>query len=150
MSDTQIRQLTEQSEIQEAFPVLQELRSHLDREEIATRYEQMRDEGYRLFGRYVDDDLVAVAGVTIATNFYLGRHAFVHDLVTTDGRRSEGHGQQLLRRVHEWAREQNCETVELESGLWREDAHRFYTETMDYEKYCYSFIYDLEEGASDE
>jgi len=44
--------------------------------------------------------------------------------------------------VHNWAADNDCVAVELESGLWREDAHRFYLD-LDYEKYCYSFKYDL-------
>ncbi len=144
MPNTETKRLAKNSEIQEAFPILQELRSNLDREELKALYKQMQEEGYQLFGRYVNDDLVAVAGVTIMTNFYLGRHAFVFDLVTTADHRSEGHGKRLLNHIHDWARNQGCTAIELESGLWREDAHRFYLDTMGYEKYCYSFRYDLE------
>ncbi|SER38792.1 GNAT family N-acetyltransferase [Natrinema salaciae] len=143
MPPTDIRELTTESEGQAAFPILVQLRDHLDRESYADLLEEMRAEGYRLFARYVDDDPVAVAGVKIATNFYLGRHAYVYDLVTDEAERSTGHGERLLEFVHEWAAENGCEAVELESGLWREDAHRFYTERMGYEKYCYSFVYDL-------
>lgn len=138
-----VRELTAETDIQEAFPVLRELRSHLEPEEMEALYEQMHEEGYRLFGRYdTAGDLVAVAGVTLGTNFYLGRHVFVHDLVTTEARRSEGHGKVLLTYIHAWAADRDCDTVELESGLWREEAHRFY-EQLDYEKYCYSFKYEV-------
>ena len=140
-----VRELTTDAERRDAYPVLRELRSHLDRDEMERRLERMREEGYRLFGRYVDDDLVSVAGVTLGTNFYLGRYCFVHDLVTTEGRRSEGHGATLLSFVHDWAAEQGCDSVELESGLWREEAHEFYDE-LGYERYCYSFKYDLPNG----
>lgn len=138
-----IREVETDAERAAAFPVLAELRSHLDREEFETLYGEMADEGYRLFAVYDDDEPIAVAGVTVSTNFYLGRHAYVYDLVTTADRRSEGHGKRLLEHVHDWAADQGCAAVELESGLWREDAHRFYEE-MGYEKYCYSFKYDLQ------
>jgi GNAT superfamily N-acetyltransferase len=136
------RELTSKADKRKAFRVLRELRSHLEPDEMETLYEQMREEGYRLFGRYDDDELVAVAGVTLGTNFYLGRHVFIHDLVTTEERRSEGHGGALLTHIHAWAVDRDCETVELESGLWREGAHRFYEE-LGYEKYCFSFKYEL-------
>lgn len=142
---TTVRELTTDADRREAYPVLRELRSHLEPEEMADRHEQMREEGYRLFGRYADDELVSVAGVTLGTNFYLGKYCFVHDLVTTEARRSEGHGAALLARVHDWSREQGCETVELESGLWRDEAHEFYEE-LGYERYCYSFKYELDGG----
>ncbi|WP_101297134.1 GNAT family N-acetyltransferase [Halegenticoccus soli] len=140
----EIREVDTDAARREAFPVLRELRDHLDRERFEELYAEMEAEGYRLFARYDGDDPVAVAGVKISTNFYLGRHAYVYDLVTTADRRSEGHGEALLRFVHEWARDRGCDAVELESGLWRDDAHRFYTERMGYDTYCYSFKYDLD------
>ncbi|WP_226007048.1 GNAT family N-acetyltransferase [Natrinema salinisoli] len=143
MSSTDIRELTTESERREAFPVLVQLRDHLDAESYLALFEEMREEGYRMFARYVDDEPVAVAGVKIATNFYLGRHVYVYDLVTDEDHRSEGYGQQLLEFVHDWAAENDCEAVELESGQWREDAHRFYTEKMGYEEYCTSFVHHL-------
>jgi len=94
-------------------------------------------EGYQLFAGYVNDEPIAVAGVTISTNFYLGRHAYVYDLVVDENNRSKGYGAELLEYVHNWAADNDCVAVELESGLWREDAHRFYLD-LDYEKYCYS------------
>lgn len=138
-----IKQVTTRDGRKEIFPVLQELRSHHDFESFERLYEDMEAEGYRLFAGYDDGEPIAVAGVTVSTNLYLGRHAYVYDLVTTADRQSEGHGAALLEYVHEWARDQDCEAVELESGHWRTDAHRFYTEKMGYEKYCYSFKYDL-------
>ncbi|MFC5277677.1 GNAT family N-acetyltransferase [Halorubrum rubrum] len=143
---TDVRELTTGPEFEAAYPILRELRDHLDRAEMEVTHERMREEGYLLFGRYDGSELVAVAGITVDTNFYLGKHVFVHDLVTTESRRSEGHGSALLSFLHEWASDRDCETVELESGLWREEAHRFYEE-VGYEKYCYSFKYDLDHGS---
>nr|WP_269845494.1 GNAT family N-acetyltransferase [Halopenitus persicus] len=138
-----IARVTSADERDAVFPVLQQLRDHLDREAFAELYEPMAEEGYRLFAGYVDGEPVAVAGVTISTNLYLGRHAYVYDLVVDEDHRSEGHGAEMLEHVHDWAAEEDCAAVELESGLWREDAHRFYLD-LGYEKYCYSFKYDLE------
>ena len=78
------------------FPVIQQLRDHLDRESFDELYESMVEEGYRLFAGYVDEEPVAVAGVTISTNFYLGRHAYVYDLVVDEENRSKGYGAELL------------------------------------------------------
>ncbi|WP_227356144.1 GNAT family N-acetyltransferase [Haladaptatus salinisoli] len=143
MITVNIRQAETAEERQEAFPILQELRSHLTEDSFDDLYAEMVEEGYRLFVGYEEGDPIAVVGVTISTNFYLRRHAYVYDLVTTESRRSEGFGEQLLSFVHDWAQQQGCAAVELESGLWRDDAHRFY-ENLGYEKYCYSFKYDLD------
>jgi len=78
----------------------------------------MREEGTdRLFARYVDGEPVAVAGVKIATNFYLGRHVYVYDLVTDEDERSKGHGERLLLSfVHEWAAENDCDASNSSRG----------------------------------
>ena len=86
-----------------------------------------------------DGDVLAVAGVGIRTNFYNGRHLFVFDLVTRPDRRSEGHGGELMAFLDDWARERGCESITLESGLWRDDAHRFYEDRLDMDRYCYTF-----------
>ncbi|WP_254525809.1 GNAT family N-acetyltransferase [Natrinema caseinilyticum] len=143
MSEADIREVTTDADRRDVFPIIVQLRDHLDEESYLDLLEEMSAEGYRLFALFVDDEPVAVAGVTISTNFYLGRHAYVYDLVTDAEERSKGHGARLLAFVHEWAAENDCEAVELESGLWRDDAHRFYTNRMGYEKYCHSFVYDL-------
>jgi GNAT superfamily N-acetyltransferase len=87
-----------------------------------------------------------VAGVVIRTNLYHGRHAWVHDLVVDEPVRGEGHGARLLRWVFEWADDRDCSCVELASGTWRDDAHRFY-ERVGMEEYCLTFKRDLDAEA---
>ncbi|MEY8734403.1 hypothetical protein AB9M92_19405 [Peribacillus frigoritolerans] len=41
--------------------------------------------------------------------------------------------------MHNWAKENGAEYVALESGIQRNEAHRFYEEKLDYDKWCYSF-----------
>jgi hypothetical protein len=48
--------------------------------------------------------------------------------------------QQYLERIREM---RDCESLTLESGRWREDAHRFYEETLEMEKYCFTFKKEL-------
>lgn len=53
-------------------------------------------------------------------------------------------GKSLLSFVHEWARNNNFESVALSSGLQRTEAHRFYEEKMAYDKVSYVFKHALE------
>lgn len=141
----EIRELTTEAEWRDAFPVLSQLRSHLTEESYLEYLDGMREEGYRLFALFEADEIVSVAGVAIRTNFYNGRHLFVYDLVTRESRRSEGHGARLMEFVETWARDRGCESFTLESGLWREDAHRFYEDDLDMDRYCYTFKKELDE-----
>jgi ribosomal protein S18 acetylase RimI-like enzyme len=82
--------------------------------------------------------LVAVVGVQKLTNLYYGRHFYVYDLSVTEGARSEGHGERLLRYVEGVAREEGCGYVALACGRERDAALRFYEDRMGYERPGYS------------
>jgi GNAT superfamily N-acetyltransferase len=154
MEDTDVEELTTEEGWREAFPVLVELREDLTEATYLEYLREMREEGYRLFAASGDDRergdgnanraVLAVAGVAVRTNFYNGRHLFVYDLVTRPDRRSEGHGGRLMDFLEGWARERGCESIALESGLWREDAHRFYEDRLDMNRFCYTFRKELD------
>lgn len=143
MTNTTTKELTTEAEWRAAYPVMYELRP-VDEDQYIAYLREMADEGYRLFGLYEDDDLVSLGGVRISTTLYHGRHVWVYDLVTREDRRSEGHGKELLSFIEQWATDRDCAVIELASGLWRDDAHRFYEEQMDYDRYCYTFKKDLD------
>lgn len=138
-----IRELTTETEWRAAFDTLKQLRDSLTEEQYLKYLQDMREEGYRLFALFDEEKLISLAGVAIQTNFYNGRYLFVYDLVTQANHRSEGYGAALMGFVEEWAREQDCESITLESGLWRDDAHRFYENELDMDRYCYTFKKEL-------
>lgn len=51
---------------------------------------------------------------------------YVDDLVTDDTVRSKGYGKAMLDWLLSQARSEHCDTLELDSGVQRFDAHRFY------------------------
>jgi GNAT superfamily N-acetyltransferase len=134
-----IKELVEEKEWLEAFPVMNELRTHLNESTYLEILHSMREEGYKLFALYHNEQVVAVTGVAIRTNFYYGKHVFVYELVTHSSQRSKGYGEKLLSYIHQYAIHNGCGIVNLESALFRSDAHRFYETKMGYEKFCYSF-----------
>ncbi|HIP79032.1 MAG TPA: GNAT family N-acetyltransferase, partial [Kiloniellaceae bacterium] len=54
-------------------------------------------------------------------------------------RRGGGIGQALLAHAEAEARREGCAALRLNSGLWREDAHRFY-EAFGLQKRGYAFV----------
>lgn len=52
--------------------------------------------------------------------------AWVNDLVVTESVRGHGVGTALLVEAEELARRRGCFRMSLETGAWREEAHRFY------------------------
>ncbi len=144
MDGTEIRELSTRDEWQEAFPVVQQLRTHLDEEAYLTYLEEMTADGYRPFGLFADGELAAFAGVGIETNMYYGRHLWVFELVTDSAHRSKGFGEALLQFLFGWADGMGCQRIALSSGLDRTDAHRFYEDRAGMERASYVFTRDLD------
>ncbi len=55
-----------------------------------------------------------------------GQRAWVEDLAVHPDWRSKGVGKRLLDTAKDWARDHGASHLELDSGLARTDAHRFY------------------------
>lgn len=139
-----IREAVTEQDWEQAYQLLIELRTELSKEEFNLLLKDMSAEGYRVFCLYDEGRIVSLAGVIIRTNFYAKRHLFVYDLVTSASVRSKGNGRKLLRYVEEWGRKHDCETIGLDSGLQRKDAHRFYEDVMGYQKSSYAFRKNLQ------
>ncbi|MDX8342218.1 GNAT family N-acetyltransferase [Rossellomorea sp. YZS02] len=134
-----IKQLVTNEEWRSAFEIMKQLRTDLTLERYMEFAQDMRKEGYLLFALMVKDEIISLAGVRKAINFYNKHHLFVYDLVTSPSQRSSGHGERLLEYIHFYAEKTGAEYVALESGIMRTEAHRFYESKMGYEKWCYSF-----------
>ena len=80
-----------------------------------------------LFLAYAADDVAGLCCVFLdIPSVRYGQRAWVEDLVVDPGRRSAGTGKALLDAAKDWARERGASHLELDSGLSRTDAHRFY------------------------
>lgn len=109
-----------------ALAVLQELRPHLTAELFEQVLTEGESQGLRFTAVFAGDRCVAVAGWRLITNTSAIRKLYVDDLATTSTERSRGHGAMLLAALTERARELDCTRIELDSGVQRHQAHRFY------------------------
>lgn len=113
-------------QIQSCFPVMSELRPELDPAEFVTRVRRQQREGFRLAYLSDADCIVAVAGFRFLEKLVAGLTMYVDDLVTRESKRSRGYGHELFSWLIAAARERGCRSVELDSGVQRILAHRFY------------------------
>jgi GNAT superfamily N-acetyltransferase len=136
-----IKELKNEKEWREAYPVMKQLRTHLDEEEfLQLVQEASQKEYYKIVALYDNGKMVAVTGFMPMITLYNGKFIWVCDLVTDSGCRSKGYGESLLNYVHSWSKENGFDIVSLSSGLQRVDAHRFYENKMDYDKVSYVFF----------
>lgn len=120
---TRFAELDTDDEWEAGVPLLTQLWSHEDESFVRPFREE---DDYRLLGLYEGGALVAVAGVSVQRVLHHARHAWVHDLVVDEPRRSEGFGAELLDHLEAWARERDCEYLVLASRLGNEEAMSFY------------------------
>jgi GNAT superfamily N-acetyltransferase len=115
------------SVLAEILPVLQELRPHLDLDLLRDIYAEGWGQGLRFSAVFDESDsCVAVAGWRIVVTTASVRKLYVDDLVTTSAARSTGLGRLLMAHLRRIAATNGCFDLELDSGLQRADAHRFY------------------------
>lgn len=109
-----------------ALPVLQELRPDLDAASLAEVYAEGHPQGYRFVGAFDGARCLGVAGYRVLATVVCGRKLYVDDLVTASEARSTGVGAALLTELERRARAAGCRALDLDSGVHRHGAHRFY------------------------
>ncbi|HKD66062.1 MAG TPA: GNAT family N-acetyltransferase [Candidatus Binataceae bacterium] len=113
-------------EIAACLPVMRQLRIHLVDTDFVQRIRLQQRTGYQLCYLAEGGAVRSVAGFRLIENLASGRVLYVDDLVTDSDGRSKGFGQKLLDWLLREAESTGCDTLELDSGVQRFDAHRFY------------------------
>ena len=135
------------AEIQACWPVVAQLRPHLKEEVFVPTVRRQFQEGYRLAFIRDRQKVVAVAGFRILHGLAWGRYCYVDDLVTDERSRSQGVGGDLLGWLCDQARAEGCHRLELDSGVQRYAAHRFYLRRLMVIS-CHHFSLELAGGRS--
>jgi len=121
-----IRLAETDSDILGCFPVMLQLRLHLEQSKFVEQIRQQMKEGYQLAFFDVEGSIVGVSGFRISTSLASGKLLYVEDLIVDKLNRSQGYGQQLFQWLVKYAKEHDCKELSLDSGIQRFDAHRFY------------------------
>lgn len=114
------------ADIVACYPVIRELRPHVEEDQFLSRVRSQEKSGYRLAFVKESDGLVAVAGFRVGENLAWGSFLYIDDLVTLPDQRSKGYGARLFSWLKEHAVKEGCTQIHLDSGIQRKDAHRFY------------------------
>lgn len=111
----------------EAFDVLAELHTHLDAAQFAELHVAGAAQGLMFTAAYGEDaSCLGVAGWRVQHTASRIRKLTVDDLSVTSRRRSAGVGAALLEHLGVRARRMGCRALDLDCGVQRADAHRFY------------------------
>lgn len=107
--------------------VMRQLRPNVPLDDyLQTVARMMKSDGYRLAALYDEETVRAVAGYRVMEMLYCGKILYVDDLITDDRFRSKGYGKALMDWLKTEASAHGCRQLHLDSGVQREQAHRFY------------------------
>ncbi|UJB68659.1 GNAT family N-acetyltransferase [Acaryochloris sp. 'Moss Beach'] len=123
---TSIQIATTDDQLRACYPVMVQLRTHLESQAFVIQAQRQMQCGYQLAYLSNSEGVCSVAGFRISESLSWGRFLYVDDLITDAQMRSQNYGHQLLDWLIQYARQQDCAQLHLDSGLQRLDAHRFY------------------------
>jgi len=106
--------------------VLLQLRPAFDEESLVAQVKRQMALGYRVAYVEADGEVQCVAGYVVGLKLAWGKHIYVDDLVTAEGRRSRGAGATMIRWLKAHAKSLGCTQLQLDSGVQRFAAHKFY------------------------
>jgi GNAT superfamily N-acetyltransferase len=109
-----------------AWPVVHQLRPHLDCDALVAAWQRQAPEGYRAVGLFIDGQCLGFAGFRLQHMLAHGRFLYVDDLVTDAAQRGSGIGSRLLDWLKAEAVRLGCASLQLDSGTHRFAAHGFY------------------------
>lgn len=136
----EIREVT-LKDLNRVFELLNELyENKLNYEKFKEIYKlKLEDKNSYYIVAVIDNKIVGV--LTSEINIQLHRErkqCFVEDLIVDEDYRNKGIGKALLQKAVEYAKENDCEVIELTSYIENENAHRFY-EKNQFIKHSYKF-----------
>lgn len=122
----EVKLLSSEAELECIAPVMRELRPQYDHEQLCAQIRKQQALGYQLAYVEENDKVLCVAGFVIGEKLAWQKHLYVDDLVSSEQQRSRGAGKLLMDWLKQYAREQGCQQLHLDSGVTRFAAHRFY------------------------
>jgi GNAT superfamily N-acetyltransferase len=122
----EIKQALSKEDFMNCWEAVHELRPHLTEDQYLHLVLHMLDESYRMLFIEWEGKAVSICGYRFVTMLHRGRSIYIDDLYTLEAARGKGCATTLLQHVINEARENNFQSVHLDSGPLRFDAHKLY------------------------
>lgn len=104
-----------------------QLNPNIPKEELAVRQAEMfKFENYHCFGLIEDNHLVGISSGWISVRLYCGKQLELDNVIVNSQIQSKGYGKKFVELIREWAKENNCKTIELNTYVQNTGSHKFY------------------------
>jgi GNAT superfamily N-acetyltransferase len=113
-------------DIMSTYPVMSQLRPHVREEDYLSRIREMEGQGGKLIAVKENQDVLGCAFFRRETRLFTGPMIYVDDLVSDGNKRSKGVGHAMIEWIAEYCRIKGIKHLVLDSGVQREQAHKFY------------------------
>jgi ribosomal protein S18 acetylase RimI-like enzyme len=138
--DKRIFTVSGEVELQRCYPLMKELRPHLNLEEFLSIYRDAHvSDGYEIVAVENENQILALMGYRFLTDYVRGRHLYIDDLVITQKIRSQGLGAELLKLAESIAKKNDCASLRLCTGIENERGVKFY-ERNGWRKRSFAFV----------
>ena len=81
---------------------------------------------YHCFGLWQKGKLIAMSNGWITVRFYSGKQLEVDNVIVDPEIRSQGVGKYFFAEIQQWAVENGCKTIELNTYVQNSKSHKFY------------------------
>ena len=125
-----IRELTS-SDLEEIILLTKHLNPDLTEDKLRSRTLEMFEfDNYKCFGLYDENQtLLGLTGLWITVRLYSGKQIELDHLIINPEIQSKGIGRVFLNLMEIWAKENACDTAELNTYVQNSKSHKFYFNT---------------------
>ncbi len=121
-----IRVINDSKDILACFVLLKQLVEGLEKKDFLSKLKQKKNQTYKLIILEEKDKPLAVAGIRFYNSYRFDKYLEVDDFVVDKKNRRNGYGKALFNWLIKYAKKNNCCSIQLNSRLELNQAHKFY------------------------
>lgn len=120
--------LIESENLSSIIPLLKLLNPTMTDELLIKRLNEIQEYNYNCIGIYQQDKLVGISGFWILYKIYSGKHIEPDNVIIDPSYRNQNLGAALMKWIHDYAAENNCNTSELNCFTNNHKGYKFWIE----------------------
>ncbi|WP_025742006.1 GNAT family N-acetyltransferase [Aquimarina pacifica] len=119
--------LLQKEELDDIISLTQHLNPNREISTLKKRHlEMFAFDNYQCFGLFEKAQLIGVSSSWMTVRLYSGKQLEVDNVIIDPTIHSKGYGAFFLNYIENWAKEQGCESVELNTYVQNSKSHKFY------------------------